>query len=737
MKRVICAIILTIFFISHNVLANEAQSFVKNLEIMQGDEAGNFNGDGLLTREQLAKITVKLIEPEFIPSNSVSPFFDVPYQSWAAGYIKRSNELGHFTGYPDGSFLPREFVTPEQMSKIMMSLLGYQNEGAASDWAAAQINAAHSLGLLEGVHYEIGAPITRMNAAIMIKNTLLSQKKDSNTRLVSEIGYSYFENAIIITDKNISDEYVLTTVGSFKKGNLLQSDIFKKGSLIIDKDNRVAAFIPLQRRYDSYIVKTIISDTIIVFGKEGDISIKCDNDIVFYDGTAALDFKSISATLEMGDKITVCRNNSDKIEYITVARDEMEGPFTNAGKSFINAFGITDQTIIYRDGKVAQMSEIIDHDICYYIRQTDTALIYSVKITGVYQEALPGKDNLQAVIISGKQYEVGSVGAFDKLSSGGIEYGTPVKALFGKDGKIADILTFSQNDGETGYLIDTSFKTWIDGSKDTFTEYCSTILLTDGTINEYYTDKDYEYYKGKTVSIKFEDNKAVISPQAAKVNIEGTFNWDKKSFGSYTLSDDINIIDVAFNDEYTKAKGAKVFPKRLNGAVIKSNDILYVRQKDNLITDIILKDFTNDLYSYGMVLKAENKSGFFAVQGVYDLNVSGVYTNFATVNKRFPVYTGQPVKIDFDNGAPFSLSKLFSINEKITKIDDLYVHTENAKYALSDDFLIYKSVYNSLGDGESFEIIPKNKVDYAKSIAAYYDKPQEEGGRVRIIVVAG
>ena len=804
-----------IFTACYGSFASDSKEFVKKLGIMTGDENGNFSEEELLTREQFAKIVVKMIDPEFIAVNGTSPFSDVAYQSWASGYIKRSNELGFFSGFPDGSFRPSDYLLSEQICKVMLLFLGYENLNAGVSWAESQISTAKSKGLLNDAAYEIGKPVTRISMAQIVKNTLLLQKKDEDKYLITDLGYAYFEDAVIITDENLQSGYAMTSAGMFKKGEFSAAYLNRKGNLIVNKKNEIVLFLPSEQYFKSYvakeilpdrmyvydenknelllnlkkditiyngttvlsygqgfgtvskgnnikafydentgnleymvvseaediqngrdyIIKSVIPDGLMVFSAGGDIFIKCDNDIMVYEGDIRANYQNISQSFKLGDKITLYNNNIGDISYMTLTRNVLDGPYTNISGSALSAFSISEKTIISRDGKSVSSSDIEDYDICYYVKQVDLVLAYSTKVTGVYQEALPNKDNVQRIILSGKTYEVGNSAAFNKLSSqGSLSYGDPIKILLDKEGKIADVIKLTTQDSIVGYLLKTSLKTRTDSDKNEITEYCSHILLTNGITEEYYSDKDYEGFRGQVILVRFVNGKAVLTVQKTNSGISGKFDWTKKTLGQYKISDNINIIDTKNDTEYNQAKGMKIFPERINGVSVGQKNILYIAISDNYITDIILIDLTNDLYDYGVLLKAEKKSGVMGIQGLYELNISGVYMDLTVMNKWFPISAGQTVKADFDSGLPISISPLTKVNEKIISTDDLYAYTQNEKYRLSDNILIYKKIYNTTNDGARYEIISKNSLDYKKDITAYYDKTENNGGRIRIII---
>jgi len=738
MKKIISLILVFIVIVAAplGAYASESIALVKELAIMQGDADGSFRDNDTLTREEFVKVTIKTVEPEFVSTNSVSPYSDVSYLSWSAGYIQRASELGYFSGYPDGSFRPYEEVLPEQMCKIMLKLLGYETENTTANWAQAQITLANNKGLLADVNCQVGKPLLRKDAAKIIKNTLLSQKNNSNKYYIEEMGYQYHHDVTIISDRNVLSGYVSTSVGVFKMGNISSQDVHRQGDIIVNSDNQIICFLPSEQNTDEYIVKTVLPEGVVVFDKNGDKLIAFDDDTTVYEGNITSSYMTLSSTLKLGDKMRIFYDNMLNINYFTVTRDAILGPVTNMNGSFKTEFNITNEFTVNKDGMLSSADAIKDYDICYYIQEADTVLVYSKKITGIYEKAFPNKDNVQKIILSGKEYEVSTINAFNKLSANGnIMYGDNIRLLLDKDNKIADVMKMSENESIVGFLIDTGLKPRIDENDEQNIEYYAKVLLTDGTMGEYYTSKDYENMEGNTIAVRFRSGKAELAVLPSKNNISGNFNWDRRIFDSFKLSENVNIIDVANEIQYTMGKGKKIYPQRLHNAEIKAKDIHYIQMDNDIITDIILNNYTNDLYDYGIVLKDERISKQMAMQGTYELNINGINLKVVTPNTLFPVYTGQPAMFDFDNNTPVSMIRLNVLEEQVSKIDDLYVYTKEGKYLLSSDILIYQEVVNTSYDGRRYEIIPISNIDYTKDVSAYYDKSEKAAGRIRVIVI--
>ncbi len=712
--------------------ADDTKELLRATEIMHGDENGNFDDNGFLTREQFAKITVAIADADYIPTNSAAPFFDVPTSRWSSGYIDRANVMGFFHGYPDGSFRPDEKIVPEQICKIMLKLLGYENENITGNWAQAQISFAKGEGLLDGVSYEAGVPVTRIEAAKIIENTLFSQLKDSDKYLVEVMGYGYFEDTVILTDKNVQAGYVSTSNGVFKKNaEFSAADIGKKGDLITNKKGEILCFAAGEQKCKSFVVKTASGNSIAVFGNEAFVGEIAEETPCYYGGQPT-NFAQMKLMLKTGDDLVVAYSESGVVEYISSAGNSMQSP------AFIGEIAVNENTSYIRDGIASTAQQIDSLDICYYLEQVNTVVAYSKRITGVFENAYPSKENISSITLSGKQYTIGHINAVSKLSSAGnIRYGDTITLLFGKDDTVADVITLSENQKIYGVVMGSGLKERTDENGNRLSEYVVSFLRTDGTVSEYSSKMDYDGYRGRPAAVTFRDGFATVSPVNTENKISGLFDWEKKTLGKYALSEDVDIIDVCNDSDYSVAKAAEVFPQRIDGAQIYVGDVLYAEIRDNKIASIILHDYTKDLYDFGIMLYAKNLSSTYALAGEYKANVNGRYFEFVTQNQVYNISSGQPAGFEVDPvKGIIGIRPLTAVQDRVTGVDALYAYTKNGKYLLDDDVIVYSQIQKA-GDstGYRFDIISAADIDYEKTVTAYFDKTEEYGGRIRVIVV--
>ena len=151
---------------------------VRALGIMIGDEYGNMNLSGDVTRAQFAKMLVAASKYR----DSVSPdgtgyslYRDLKNDHWASEYIRIAAQEGWMTGYTDSTFRPENPITLEEVCASTLRLLGYDTASLGGSFPYAHLSKASALGLREGIDAVRGQNMTRGDCAQFIYNLFSAQ----------------------------------------------------------------------------------------------------------------------------------------------------------------------------------------------------------------------------------------------------------------------------------------------------------------------------------------------------------------------------------------------------------------------------------------------------------------------------------------------------------------------------------------------------------------------------------
>ncbi len=136
-----------------DVTYTEAVDLFTALGFLQGMGDNTFDPQGLVTREQAAKIITYMligsVKADAL-TTMVTSFSDVAVDRWSAPYIEYCAALGIINGNGDGTFNPAGNVTGAQFAKMLLCAIGYgvNDEYTGANWAMKTIADATSLGIL-------------------------------------------------------------------------------------------------------------------------------------------------------------------------------------------------------------------------------------------------------------------------------------------------------------------------------------------------------------------------------------------------------------------------------------------------------------------------------------------------------------------------------------------------------------------------------------------------------------
>ena len=304
----------------------------------------------------------------------------------------------------------------------------------------------------------------------------------------------------------------------------------------------------------------------------------------------------------------------------------------------------------------------------------------------------------------------------------------------GKSGDVADVLTNSSvTDKVYGFLTATGTKQTTISGTSVLKPYIR-VVLPSGEEREYITAKDYKNSKNCVVSVTLKDGVATISTKIPDLNISGKFLWNSKKLGSNTLANDVKILEVSTTQINETSLTATVFPQRLDGITLSENSILYAsKNSDGYVDEIILKDITNDMHTYGIITAAKSNTDL-SVSGSYEYISNGTIYTVQTNNSAFSVSKGQAVKITTDGRTVTSILSLNKLSStKISDITGSLITVGGTTYTMSDKVQIY------MKDSSGYTMLTKDELLDKKDghfASIYTDNGVSDAKRVRIIVIS-
>ncbi len=712
----------------------EMMALLSGLDIMVGDGNGNYNLDAYVSRAEMAKLAVATSEYKDTVAVQLqfSPFSDVSGSHWASPYIQAAVSAGYVKGYIDGTFDPDGTVKYEEAVTMMLRVLGYTDDDFGASYPYGQIGVANGKKMTDGMNAEIGEPLTRRQVAHLISNTLTTVSKKTNADLINVHDCTLIEDVTILSgaDENDSLDYneIMTSSGKYEIDDSFDAGyIGSKGDLVIKDGKYVVAFSNgSESTSDQYVIYSTLNDAILCY-KMGDTSTIKQLDIssstTCYVNSTASTYSNVRSMMSMGDVIRVRYNSNGTIDYINYSEGTVDGPTKVTSDSWISQFNTDSSTKYMRDGSETTQSGIKTNDIVYYSKNLNMILAYSNKVTGVYENASPSKDNPSSVTISGVTYEVEGVEAYNDFASS-VNYGDTVTVLLGRDGtKAAGVVTSTTGSTSVvGYVTETGRKNFNNSDGTEYTSYYVQIVTADGTVYTYPTEHDVSIQQSKVVRATIKDGKANIGVISSSSSLSGYVDYSKMTIGSKSVSSDVKILDTVSMAYSNTTAYTKTYMQRIDGIELTASNVIYYSTNSaGQIDELILHDVTGDMYSYGLVTKFDSST----LSSTIDVSGS-LYTS-----SLFQVMRGTGVKIIINSSTVEYANQLTSVSGTATDLTQSTVKINGNTYKLSDKVAVYKEdgswnySYMSLNDAING--------DY--KYTCYRDKSEDKGGRIRVIVV--
>lgn len=183
-----------------------AVELLSALDILKGDENGNFNPDAEIKRSEFAAVVCRALGQENAATGTTSKFSDVASNHWAVGYIGWAAGKSIVNGYEDGTFAPDKAVTFQEAVKMVMCALGYEklalNNGG---YPYGFLALAGTYGVTAGLSADPEAPASRGLVAQLVANALEAPIMDTSY-------YSSTEERYVVYDGSKAADYEERTI---------------------------------------------------------------------------------------------------------------------------------------------------------------------------------------------------------------------------------------------------------------------------------------------------------------------------------------------------------------------------------------------------------------------------------------------------------------------------------------------------------------------------------------------
>ena len=703
---------------------------LRMLGAIEGDNYGNFDPDGKLTRAAFCKITVIVmgngnLEPTY---RNRTIFPDVRSGHWARGYVNlaASGEVSIIKGTASGRFEPESVITYGQAVTILMRVLGYTDADTGLIWPDGYLELAAQVGLTDGLSLGKNASITRAQAAHLFCNLLNTPKKGGG--LYAESLGSVTRDAVIlaldVTAEDGTPGAVRTSEGVKKvaSGVSPQSLLGQKGSLLLNAKGEVITLVP-----DGGESKTITVSAAAA-GRLTDSAgarYTIPKDTTAYTSEGRDTYDNVWVDIAPSTRVTLYFT-AGKVTalYVNTANAE-DAVVVTGGASAATFRGITGGATnypIYKNGQAIGFGDIQPYDVATYAAGALT--VSSLRLTGAYENVYPNTEYPTSVTVLGHTFPVLN-SAVDSLSS--LKLGETVTLLITGDGQVAAAYRPGTVQGNAMGIVE-------EGSTES--EVKVKLLGTNITVSGALSGS------GTSVSDLTGQLVQVSSYQKGKIQLSklptnsgaGSFNVTTRRLGNYPVaagavlgervgSGPVRLLDL---DDLTQTTvpGSQISYYHLNGA--------------GQVDVLIFENITGDCYIYGLLTSQVETVEIppFAPYTERTMRVTnqsgshGPYGGGGTVSGGSKVFGGVAPG---GNGRVADWRTLTAVSNvprsAFSTVDGTVWFTHNgASYPVSEEVQCYNNV-----SGTWFDSLAACRA-FSNNLTVYYDRPVNEGGKIRVVV---
>lgn len=261
----------------------EAIDTLAALGMVGGYGNNKFGPEDSLTRAQAATIFVRAVGGN-VHSSRIQIFTDVPTTHWASASINEAYYMGLMGGYGNNVFGPEDKLTYDQVSQIMLNVLGYKN---TNGWPYGVRQLCADAGIYDGIVIADGsAPCTREVVCQMLYNAfdcrMMNNGIPTGETFLSSLGF-----------KQVADTWQKDEDGNFT-GHMVVT--YKSGKEVI----------PTVVRTTYAKNAEYISDAVLKIGNKT-VEIKWANVELFVDGkdanTYPADIKNVEVIYDADDEM--------------------------------------------------------------------------------------------------------------------------------------------------------------------------------------------------------------------------------------------------------------------------------------------------------------------------------------------------------------------------------------------------------------------------------------------------
>ena len=630
---------------------------------------------------------------------------------------------------------------------MLLRMLDYTTADVGPIWPNDYVVKAQSLGLTKGAaSHGVNDPITRADAAIMLRNTLRTPTKGGEKLYTALSGSTPVENSILLATPETDSSLQAGQLRFYEGGQIVTRPaansidsalVGARGVVLFDKTatNKVKSFLPEVSERETYTVVRAERQQIVT--KEGG-QIAVGRKVPVVVQGALQDYIEAWFDIRQGQKVNLYYDKDHNLELIAVDNAFVSGDSYVWG---VDTVAIPKGYRVERNGATIQEGDIQKYDVVTLDPSTQTALVSNTRITGVYQEATPSFRFPEKVKVLATEFPVSEKAAptFDNT-----ELGKKVTLLFDVSGQVRAAVPESELSASMNGIVTAT------------TESEVTVQLFNGLTIKGPIEKAVKSVAvGQMVRLSQDTNGNLRVTEATRTTTNpGDWIVSRGVLGSKPVAPDVQVFErVSDNGPLNPLKLEDIKNDVISGKNIET----VVTDPSGTVTALIIRDATGESWVWGLVEGASvvveervvgadpNVEGSGIVIPIYDYKVKittledgkpKTYT--IDVVDQVDDLVGKPTPLGLPRAALSNTGEMNLISKKPIRVGavtlqafDGYqsVKTDAGVYPIADDVPVFVSRTNQL------ITLRQAKADY-DAFVLYADAPLSEGGRICMISVS-
>lgn len=414
-------------------------------------------------------------------------------------------------------------------------------------------------------------------------------------------------------------------------------------------------------------------------------------------------------------------NKDGKPDVDAILNTTTEGPVVVPAGGWRSVLSFTPSTV-YRNDAQADILSLQQWDVLYYSKGKQTAWAYARRVSGTLEKVVPNREAPESVTVAGVEYKLTGGTVKNQLGvSGGLTIGSVITLLIGREGEAAAAYAAAALSTQIIGVV-TEYGTGAYKAANGSVYDAPTLTLTGVDGQRYTVQTAQKLHVGSLVRVSYTAEGARVSSLNRNSAVLGKVNNEAGKIGQIPVAADIKILDTS------DKSAAKVYLSRLDRMTLSEKDVLYSEKNSaGEVSVLVLKEVTGDDYGYGLVLSAREQSEDMSLSGTYRVLVDGQETTHSLSGKLLSAKLG-PARILLKDG---QLSGVRALSElkSVDSITGMTLQAGGEAHTVWDKATAY--IYKS----QQYRKVDRNELDPALyNIRAYYDAPDSQGGRVRILI---